>query len=379
MSLLADLLSKNKPGASRGNAEKPPGLDVPPTLSKARGIHASVRKLNIRYVVIMVVSVAFVALGAFVTAKFKSHSTTVKKKPPLQPRTVQQPALFKDRTSAATPPPAATALPPAEPARIARITLEEPPAPVSVKKHKALHKAKKVRCPPQQPAGKSPATPKSAPEIPAQKIESSIQQTAAQPRQKPFPPLKIDTAARDSLLYAARSSEQNSDWKSALASYRKAQEIDPGDYKIMSNVAAVLNNLGMFDEGAQEAERALAKKPDYVPALINAAIGYSSMGNSQKALRHFTHASAIEPGNRNLIINLGTLHERSGNLDDALATYRQLAGAGDPLALQGVGRVYERKGNRSEAIRAYRQIMALPNATPALKKDVKGRLARLEE
>jgi hypothetical protein len=73
------------------------------------------------------------------------------------------------------------------------------------------------------------------------------------------------------------------------------------------------------------------------------------------------------------------MHERSGNLDDALATYRPLAGSGDPLVLMGIGRVHERKGNKGEAIRNYRQIMALSNASPALKKEAKGRIARLEE
>ncbi len=169
------------------------------------------------------------------------------------------------------------------------------------------------------------------------------------------------------------------DWRSALASYRKAQKLDPENYGIMSNVAAALNNLGMFDEGAQEAERALVKKPNYVPALINAAIGYSSQGNTQKAVRLFTYACALDPGNRSLVINLGILHERAGNLDAAQATYRRLADDGDPLALQGMGRVYERKGNRIEAVRAYRRIMALPNATAAQKKEAKIRIVRLEE
>jgi len=45
----------------------------------------------------------------------------------------------------------------------------------------------------------------------------------------------------------------------------------------------------------------------------------------------------------------------------------------------GIGRSYERKGNKSEAIRTYRQIMALPNASPAMKKEAKGKIARMEE
>ncbi len=353
MSLLADLLSKNKTSSSNGGNESPLPLNVPPTLSKAQGISSPVRSLNNRYVKISLVLVALTALGVFVTAKL---SLLGKKTQQTTPVKVVTPSTAVPQV--ALPPPAAA--PPLEQANKARITLGEPTEPEPLKKRARPHKAINSQ-------------------HTVQKIERQKLQAPAPPRQKAVAPRKIDTAARDSLLYAARSAEQASDWKSALTNYRKALDIDPDNYKIMSNVAAALNNLGMFDEGIQEAERALAKKPDYVLALINAAIGNSSKGNTQKALRLFTFASALDPSNRTLVINLGILHERAGNLDAAQATYRQLAATDDPLALQGMARIYERKGNRIEAVRTYRQIMALPNASSALKREVKGKLVRLEE
>ncbi len=353
MSLLADLLSKNKTDSSHGTGKHSPVVDIPPTLFKTQGTPAHVSTFNNRYVIVAVLAMAFIAVGLFLTAKLELFGSSAKKKS----------TLTSQPTQLATPPQTAAIIvsPPIEQTTAARISLEEPP--------------------PTEPQKKSSRSPKaiSSPH-PAQKIMRPQQLQAPLPSHpRASAPLKIDTALRDSLLYAARSAEQTGDWRSALASYRKAQKIDPENYAIMSNVAAALNNLGLFDDGVQEAERALVRKSNYVPALINAAIGYSSKGNTQKALRLFTFASAIDPSNRSLVINLGILHERAGNLDDAQATYRQLAEAGDPLALQGMGRTHERKGNRSEAIRAYRQIMALPNAGSALKKDVKGKLARLEE
>lgn len=353
MSLLADLLSKNKTGSSNGGNDPPLPLNVPPTLSKAQGNTAPVRTLNNRYVKLTLIFVVLFALGAFMTAKL---SLLGKTKPQTVPAKVIAPGAAAPQV--ALPPPAAA--PPLEQVNKARIILGEPTAAEPLKKtvraHKAINSQHAV-----------------------QKAERQPLQTPAPTRQKAVAPRKIDTAMRDSLLYAARSAEQASDWKSALANYRRAQDIDPDNYKIMSNVAAALNNLGMFDDGIQEAERALGKKPDYVPALINAAIGNSSKGNTQKALRLFTYASALDPSNRSLVINLGILHERAGNLDAAQATYRQLAAADDPLALQGMARIYERKGNRIEAVRAYRLIMALPNASSILKREAKGKLVRLEE
>jgi Flp pilus assembly protein TadD len=377
MSLLADLLSKTKTGGSGDSKETPSPLNVPPTLSKAHGIPGKVNRFNNRYVKLGLVCVAFIAVGAFFAVKSRQMGSLIKKSTPV---TVPPVPAKVDPIAPVPPivnltPPAATQ--PADPTKTARINLQEPPA-ATAATNKKPRPHKVPRRPPRQPVVKADAEPKAASQPQAQKTES-VQQTPTKPRTKPVAPLKMDTAARDSLLYAARSAEQAGDWKSALSSYRKALEYDPNDYKILSNVAAVLNNLGMFDESVKEAERSLAKKQDYVPALINAAIGYSSKGNTPKALRLFTYASALDPGNRSLAINMGILHERSGNLDDALAAYRPLAGSGDSLVLQGLARVYERKGNKNDAIRVYRQIMALPNATEKLRKEAKSKLSRLEE
>ena len=370
MSLLADLLSKTKSGSSSDSKQTSSPLNVPPTLSKAHGIPGKVNRFNNRYVKLGLVCAAFIAIGVFVAVKSRQAGSLAKKSTPMTTQPVQPPAPAKVDPIPAVPPIVNLTPPTADPAKTARINLEEPPAAAAPQK-KTARPHRTPRHPPRQPVVKDDAEPKTS--------VQPVHQAPSKTRTQTVAPLKMDTAARDSLLYAARSAEQNADWKSALSSYRKAQEYDPNDYKIMSNVAAVLNNLGMFDEGVKEAERAIAKKQDYVPALINAAIGYSSKGNTQKALRLFTFASALDPSNRSLIVNLGILYERLGSLEDALATYRPLAGSGDPLVLQGLGRVYERKGNKTEAMRAYRQIMVLPNATEKLRKDAKAKLSRLEE
>jgi Tfp pilus assembly protein PilF len=359
MSLLADLLSKYKAGSSQGGSEKQPGRGIPPTLFKGSGIPASVRRLDKRYVLISVICLVVVTIGYFVAANFDKLNPSAKKNPPTPAKTANKlPATAPVQPQITLTPPVVTV--PLEQTKNARITLEEPVASSPLKK-KIRHRKEAAPHP-----------------IALQVKPVRPQPAAALSQQKAIPQPVIDTAARDSHLYTARSAELVRDWRTALSSYRMAHKIDPNNYVIMNNTAAALNNLGMFADGAQEAELALAKKPDYVPALINAAISYSSMGNTNKAVRLFSTASALDPGNRSLVINLGILHERAGNLDDAQATYRQLAESGDPLALQGMARVYERKGNLLEAVRAYRQIMGLTNATPELKQEVKRMLVKLD-
>jgi len=358
MSLLADLLSKIKTGESHDGDEAPSRLDVPPTLSRSRSASPKVGRAKIRYGIIAVAFSGLIAIGVLAMVMAGKKGSSARKGPAIAPQPAQPARNFTTTPfDAGQGPPAA--VPPATHSKIARMDLGAVPQEV---KHRKTIPAK-VTCPP----------------CPPRKAEKPQPPLPSQPQQKAAAPAKVDTAERDSYLYTARSAEQVSDWRSALASYRKALEFDPGNYRIMSNISAVLNNLGMFGDGAEEAERALAKKPNYVPALINAAIGYSSRGETQKALRLFTTACAIDPGNRSLIINLGILHERAGNLDDAIATYRQLAASGDPVALLGLGRINEKKGNKAEAVRFYRQIMAQPAATLAQKKEAKTKLVRLEE
>lgn len=359
MSLLADLLSK------RNNDATQHGKEIPPTLVQTQGASGGEPSSRTRYLVLTAASAAAIGIGVFSATQFERLAALLGNQQVAAPKAVEAPKPV--------PPPVQIAQAPPTPAPVVTPQVEPETAPVPEKPVKKHHKpiSKKSLAAP-----KPLAMPKVITASPTTVTKSKIM--IAPPREVVLTP-KVDMQARDALLYAARSAELAGDWRTALSCYRKAQKIDPENFKIMNNTAAALNNLGMFDEGAFEAKRALAKKPDYVPAMINAAIAYSSTGNSLEALLLFSKASSADPTNRTLAINLGILQERTGKLDEAKLTYRQLAEAGDPLALQGMARVYERKGNKSEAIRAYRHIMSLPLASPALKKEAKDRIMRLEE
>ncbi|HEX9079629.1 MAG TPA: tetratricopeptide repeat protein, partial [Desulfuromonadaceae bacterium] len=329
MSILADLLSKNKWGDSQS------GKEIPPTLARAQ--RASVAKKRIpkkRYIAVAIVSLAVVGAGLVMTSRVGRLPLSRPVKYPLPPQPA--PSVAQPSPPAAPPAPqqaaapAAPATPPpaAEPRDKVQATFETRPLPRTAV---ARHSHTKAR-----PAAVSMTGQKELASRELQRLAAKTTTAGTENRREAVvPPPRVDTEARSALLYAARSAEQAGDWRLALANYRHALELDPENYKIMSNAAAALNNLGMFDEGAREARQALTRKPGYVPALINAAIAYSSKGNNREALRLFSDACAADPGNKNLAINLGILQERMGKLDEASATYRSLAGAGDPLALMG--------------------------------------------
>jgi len=394
MSILADLLAKEEGGAPEASK------GIPPTLSRAYDRSGEARKSGkTKYYAIAALSLVTVVLGFGMTFLYGRLERDNSEKLALNTRAVTQLAPAPPQ---APPPPIATVTPSPAPIATAAAQGTARPAPEAATRpetkdkalplaelHPAQHVGRQGDRPrtgsvprPQHLGGAAHVAPQRQPamqHIVPQSGAVARQASTVAVRPDTGTPSKTDTAAIGALLYAARSAEQAGDWRSALASYQRALETDPGNYKIRSNAAAALNNLGMFKEGAQQATKALDRKPNYVPALINAAIAYSSDGNTKEALRLFSAACAADPGNASLAVNLGILQERSGKLDDALATYGKLAASGEPHALDGMGRIYERRGNKSEAIDAYRRILTSRDLSPKFKKEVKDRLTRLED
>jgi Flp pilus assembly protein TadD len=407
MSILADLLSKEGEGAPEASK------GIPPTLTRAHDRSGQARKRNKgRYFIIAGLSLVTIVLGFGMTFLYGRLERRNSEQAALDTRSVTQ--LARTLPPAPQPPLPPVTVPPAPVATAAPQVMARPVQEAAARpeeKGKAnppveLHPAQtlgperdrsRAGTVPQQHVGGAPQTaPQRRPvaqhinpqkDALARQAGPVLRQANPVLRQaSPVPartetatPSKTDSLAVGALLYAARSAEQAGDWRSALASYNRALETDPGNYKIMSNAAAALNNLGMYREGAQQATKALERKPNYVPALINAAIAYSSQGNTKEALRLFSAACSADPGNASLALNLGILQERSGKLDDALVTYGKLAASGESHALEGMGRIYERRGNKNEAAAAYRQILTGRNLNPIFKKEVKERLMRLEE
>ena len=380
MSLLADLLSKTK-----NNTEVSIGKDIPPTLVRAQEAGATSPKLKRRFIIMSIIALAAIVTGIFLPSQLKRLSlflpaktaviAPLPMKTPLPPRTSPAAQQIKATATADGNKPAAEPVAATTPVSVQATPIKSAAPAVGSKKPSPVTAANR-KTPPSRAA--LPRRPQQKNIVLQEKLATSRPAEAAI-KNVGGTSIKVDTNARGALLYAARSAEQSGDWRGALASYRAALDIDPENYRIMSNSAAAYNKLGMYSDGEREARRALARKPNYVPALINAAIACSSQGDDKGALKFFSAATAAEPGNRSLAINLGIMQERTGNLDEALATYRRTAASGDPQALLGMGRIHEQKGNKSEAITAYKVIISQKETSPSLKREIKERLLRLED
>jgi tetratricopeptide (TPR) repeat protein len=187
-----------------------------------------------------------------------------------------------------------------------------------------------------------------------------------------------DRTVIDAHLFAARNAEARRDYLTALKQYRLALDADPDNYRIMNNVASTMLQLGMDDEALLVSSRALAVKPEYVSAIINAGIAQGNLGNGGASRSLFAKAVTLDPGNRSALYNLALSQERAGTLDDALRTYRRLADGGDPQGYLGQGRLYERQGNKQEALKLYRELTALPEVGQRAKEQARERTKVLE-
>lgn len=187
-----------------------------------------------------------------------------------------------------------------------------------------------------------------------------------------------DRATIDAYLFAARSAEARHDNQQALALYRQALNADPGNYRIMNNIASSLLRTGQHDEALNYVLRALALKNNYVSALVNGGIAYSLKGENAAAATMFRRAVTLEPVNRQALYNLALSQEKGLMRDDALTSFRRLADLGDVKGLLGMARVQEEKGNRGEAVRLYREITGKNDADDAARSIARKRLSALE-
>lgn len=400
MSLLADLLSKKENNS--GNRE------VSPTLSRAHYRGKAGKAPEIRYLVMSALGIAAIVIGGAavyyvgnirpvprspspaqdlsqpvavqpeqnsrnmqvaVKTEIKEEVKTAPVAPPdivLKAQTAQAPVSVKEPASSAK------AMPAGKPAHSAVKTAAAPlPKADSVsqnwkpvKQRSAARKTEKGESVSAQK--RSGATPPKTAEMTA----ASAVVSSPEPRR--------DLATRDSRLMSAQSSESDQDYPTALSHYRAALEIDPDNYRIMNNMAGMLLKNGAAGQALDKAKMALSRKPDYIPALMNAGIASSRTGNNEEAVKYMNIAADLHPENRGVRLNLGIMQERVGRLEDALATYRKLAAEGDPSGLQGVGRIYERQGKQAEAVAAYRQILSLQGINPSMSKEVRESLNRLQ-
>ena len=114
------------------------------------------------------------------------------------------------------------------------------------------------------------------------------------------------------LLSAGLSAQNAGRIGEAQSDYQKALQVDPTNYWADYNLGVIDQQAGRTASAERYYRSALALNPDLVPALYNLAIIQAGPDPSE-AETLYRHASALEPKNAAVHLNLGFLLLQEGN------------------------------------------------------------------
>ncbi|MEW6740738.1 MAG: tetratricopeptide repeat protein [Nitrospirota bacterium] len=370
MSLLADLLSKVKyKSASVGEGRK---TDVPPDLKRVVSSSAEKEATKKRILILSVLVLLAIVAGVGAVYLMELYI-----KPSAKKRIAKTTAPTQIETRPALP----------------EVESPKPQAPAtkpkpSETKPKAAKPKPAKEIPKQKPEQKKTPEPKieekkiAEEQRPEPKAEPKAENFQKDAEKKPAiaqePQPKPQDSQKDVYLYTARTYESKKDYHQALLNYKKAIEIDPGNYIIMNNISSVLIHLGSFEESIKYAKNVLAIKKDYVPSLINIGIAYIRLNNPAEGEAYLSKALSIEPSNSYALLNLGLLYEKRGDNDKAYGYFSKLSEMGNIQGHLGIARIAEKQGKSSDAVRIYREILSMNNIDPKTRKLVNDRLLQLQ-
>ncbi len=195
----------------------------------------------------------------------------------------------------------------------------------------------------------------------------------------PAPSKDKNPAQIDAYLYSARNHEIKKDYSKALFDYRKVLELDKNNFTVMNNIAYILLQIGLISESIEYSQMAVNIKKDYVPALINLAVGNARTGNTSAAETYLNSALMIEPDNQSVLLNYAVLYEKKGDYPRASEYFLKLNRLGNVPGSLGLARIYEKQDKKEEALKIYKNIYSLNFIDNETRQIVRQRIILLSE
>ena len=166
------------------------------------------------------------------------------------------------------------------------------------------------------------------------------------------PPWILATAL--CLLFAARTTIRNADWRDDLSLFRAATKVSPNSAKAAFNLGNALRDRG-DDTGALNAyARALSIHPGYAEVLYNRGVVYQRMEKPDLALEAYEQAIELESDHLGALVNQGILLAGEGTFGEAIKSLERASEIAPDRAdiLYNLGVALERQ-DRNRAISAY--------------------------
>lgn len=132
---------------------------------------------------------------------------------------------------------------------------------------------------------------------------------------------------------------------------------------VANAVALSYLRVGETDKAIKVFQNALAMDKNYFPAIANLDRCYSIKGDFERALRIYEKLEKENKNDVRFLINIALLHLNNKNIDDALAYFKK-AQKIEPMnysVLNNIGMIYLIKGNLSSAISLFRNALKNKN------------------
>jgi tetratricopeptide (TPR) repeat protein len=163
----------------------------------------------------------------------------------------------------------------------------------------------------------------------------------------PPPPLEFPSSHADVLVAEGNAFMARGRPTVALASYQRALAVRPDCVPALNNRGVALRILGSSAEALASFDAALEIQPEHLDALNNRGRALVDLGRADEALRSFDKALAINPHGARALNNRGNALMKLRRAEEALASYQQA------LALEP--RAADAHNNRGTALRELRR------------------------
>lgn len=142
----------------------------------------------------------------------------------------------------------------------------------------------------------------------------------------------------------------------AIASFRRAIELDSGFWQAHNNLGSSLLAVGRPEEARRSLEETLRLNPNNANAHSNVGILLSKTDRQEDAIRHLRDAIRLEPDHARAHYALGVHLAKRNRVDEAVLHFRRARKAEPEFVNAHVylGFLLRRKGEAAQAIEVYR-------------------------
>lgn len=115
---------------------------------------------------------------------------------------------------------------------------------------------------------------------------------------------------------------QKGQYNEALASYKRATDLDPKNFKAHYNLGLAYAKVEKWERAMDQFERAIEIAPNNFTPHYDLGLAYRAVGKLDDALAEISLAYKLNPGSVDIIYAMGQVYEQQGDRESAVQQYQ---------------------------------------------------------